>query len=88
MTQLRNFNIGITPNSNRIESIKLDSNGYKLISFARVFNYPKCKPQVSPSIFADYKEGILRIFNRNDYTTVAVGSFKEAISKIRLFTDF
>lgn len=86
--QLRNFNLGTTPNSNMIEAVKTDKDGCKLIAFCRVINYPKCKPQYSPSVLADYKDGVLRIFNRNDYTSINVASFKEAIKAIRNFTDF
>lgn len=85
---LLKYNLGNTPNSNRIERIITDSNGYKLISFCRVMNFPKCKPQVSPSIFADFKDGYLRIFNRSDYFTVNLPSFKDAILFIRSFTDY
>lgn len=85
---MKNLNYGNTPNHNRIERIKEDNNGYKLISFCRVFNYPKCKPQVSPSIFADYKNGHLRIFNRPDYYMINVKTFKEALLIIRSFTDY
>ncbi len=84
---MKNFNYGVTPNSNKIEAIKTDRDGCKLISFARVFNFPKCKPQVSPSVLADYKKGRLRIFNRNDYTVINVDSFKDAIIVLRSFTD-
>lgn len=84
---MNNFNCGTVPNHNRIERIMEDNNGYKLISFCRVFNYPKSKPQKSPSTFADYKDGYLRIFNRADYYTVNAKTFKEAIIIIRNFTD-
>ena len=85
---MKNLNYGTVPNSNRIEAIKEDSKGCKLIAFCRVFNYPKCKPQVSPSILADYENGYLRIFNRSDYTTIKAASFKEALKIIRSFTDY
>lgn len=88
MNQIRNYNVGTVPNSNRIERIKTDDKGYKLISFCRVFNYPKCRPQVSPSIFADYKDGYLRIFNRSDYSTFRLPTFKDALIFLRSFTDY
>lgn len=67
---------------NTIERIRYGADGYRLISFAKVLNFPKCKPLTYPSQFADYKNGVLRIFNSNstfNYTC----SFKEAISIIR-----
>lgn len=88
MQQIRGWNIGNTPNSTKIERIKTTENGYKLVSFARVFNYPKCKPQISPSTFADYKDGVLRIFNRSDYSLFNIPTFKDALKFIRTFTDY
>jgi hypothetical protein len=85
---MRNINYGVVSNSNQIERVTEDSHGYKLISFCRVFNYPKCKPQYSLSIFADYKDGVLRVFNRHDYSTFNVKSWREAIVLIRNFTDY
>ena len=71
--------------TNMIQRIMQDAGGYKLISFCRVLNFRKCKPQYSPSIFADYKDGILRIFDRNEHTVVDVKNFKAAILYIRQF---
>lgn len=73
---------------NKIEAIKTTDKGEKLIAFSRVYNFRKCKPQVSPSVFCAYRDGILSIYNRNDFTVFQCKTFKEALVIIFQFTDF
>jgi len=77
------------PNSIKIERIRTTEKGEKLIAFSRVHNFPKCKPQVSPCVFASYHQGILKIYNRADFAVFSFGSFAESLNFIRKsFSDF
>lgn len=67
----------------KIESIKTDTDGCKLIAFSHVLNFPKCKPQTSPVILADYKGNKLRIFNGNTFIEKMLPSWKSALLYIR-----
>lgn len=66
----------------RIESIKTDSNGFKLLAASYVFNFPACKPQVSPCTFFDYKDGVLREFRGNTSFSMNVPTFRGALKLI------
>lgn len=67
----------------KIESIKTDTDGCKLIVYSVVTYFPKCKPQVSPCLFADYKNGVLRLFKGNSHISIEVGNFKHCLICIK-----
>ena len=68
----------------KIEAIKTDANGYKLIAASKVLHFPKCKPQVYPCIFFDYDpcNKTLRKFYGNNHLSMPMESFKDAIKFI------
>lgn len=67
----------------KIEAIKTDSNGYKLIAFSNVIDFPGCKPQVTPCKFADYKDNELRVFWGSSFNSYSLPSFKSALMFLR-----
>lgn len=72
----------------KIESIKTDNDGCKLIAFSKVLYFRKCKPQVTPCTFADYKNQLLRIFDGNRYVSFEFSNFKMALLFIRNYTSY
>lgn len=75
----------LTKNSTSVkfERILTDKDGCKLIAFSIVSYFPKCKPQVSPCVFADFKDGLLRVFEGNSFTEYTTGSFKAALTFLK-----
>lgn len=67
----------------KIEAIKTDRDGCKMLAYSFVTNFSKCKPQVSPCHFADYKDGVLRYFEGSSMQEVIVAGFKQALQHIR-----
>lgn len=63
----------------RINAIKTDKDGCKLIAASNVINFKGCKPQESPCVFFDYKDGLLREFSGNNYVSVSLPTFKLAL---------
>lgn len=69
----------------KIEAIKSDNSGYKLIAFSFVTYFPRCKPQVSHCKLADFKNGVLRFFEGNSHRSVefTTPDFTRALQYIR-----
>lgn len=66
----------------RINSIKQDNQGFKLISASKIINQPGLKPIVGHTVYFDYKENTLRQFNGNNFTEINCNSFKCALKYI------
>ena len=68
----------------KIEAIKTDNAGFKLIAASKVTNFKGCKPQVSPCKFFDWNPTgkHLREFYGNNYSSTPFPSFKAALKHI------
>ena len=68
----------------KIQAIKQDSLGYKLIAFAKVQDHKGCKPTLSPSMMADYKDGYLNVYPAYSSVpdTYNVGTWRNCLREI------
>jgi hypothetical protein len=66
----------------RINSIKTDSDGCKLIRASLVLHFPGCKTWAAPSQYFDYKDGVLRMFTGDHFSEYPFATFKQALKFI------
>lgn len=68
----------------RINAIKTDNAGFKLIAASKVVNFAGCKPQEYPCVFFDWnpQDKSLREFHGNNYSSTPFPSFRDALKHI------
>lgn len=66
----------------KIQAIKQDAAGWKLIAAAKVVDNKKQKPSIGESKFFDYKNGVLRQYGITSSADVEVKNFKHALAII------